>query len=122
MKEVSASIIQVYSKLLILYGQLFALTWLVITEPWNFIPFQKENIIVKCFMNVLGHSTNSQAIQSHLLASDTFFIYIWSHAFHFYSLVLPHAPSGNQVVTNPTGYSLASIVLLWVNFLMQSTW
>ncbi len=70
MKEVSVSIIQVYSKLLILYGQLFAMTWLVITEP--------ENVIVKCFMNVLGHSTNSQAIPSHLLASDTSFMYICS--------------------------------------------
>ncbi len=28
-------------------------------------------------MNVLGHSTNSQAIPSHLLASDTSFMYIW---------------------------------------------
>ncbi len=37
----------------------------------------KENIIVKCFMNVRGHVTNSQAIPSHLLAADTFFIYIW---------------------------------------------
>ncbi len=36
----------------------------------------KENVIVKCFMNVLGHSTNSQAIPSHLLASDTSFMYI----------------------------------------------
>ncbi len=36
----------------------------------------KENIIVKCFMNVLGHLTNSRAIPSHLLAADSGFIFI----------------------------------------------
>ncbi len=41
-------------------------------------------------MNVLGHSTNSQAIPSHFLASDTSFMYIWltsmRHSiFHLYS-------------------------------------
>ncbi len=36
----------------------------------------KENIIVKCFMNVLDHLTNSQVIPNHLIAADTLFIYI----------------------------------------------
>ncbi len=54
----------------------------------------KENIIVKCFMNVLGHLTNSQAMPSLLLAANACFILLDHGLFaHLKQLALHLQPS-----------------------------